>query len=189
MNIYDYSNLLTVIDELDVEKAKLINKKEMNEKNRLIDLENELNNSGMLEDWKGLIEAMKKAGVRGCPCPNRLPGMAQFGDNYRFVYRVNGGSSGYREDYFALTIEDKHIKTSKKFGYCKWSTGYGSERQIDIFAEYGQNPEMHKVRVKTTLIKEFMENYPKYREFKLKEIYEAIGKRAEKVQELRKEIK
>lgn len=183
MNIYDYSALLTVVKKLDTEKANLIIKAEANEKIELENLENELFASGMLEDWKGLIKVLKEAGVRGCPYPKNIPGKCQFEDNYKFSYRVNGGSSGYREDFYAIMPGDSESPNAVK--YYQWSIGYRSEEKIDIFAVYGNNPVMRKVRVKTTLIKEFMENYPTYREVKLKQLYETIGKKSEEVEKLK----
>lgn len=186
MKIYDYSNLLTVIDKLDTEKEDLIAEKNAIEAMYLDNLENKLFASGMLEDWYGLIKAMKKAGVRGCPYPEVIPGKAKFEDNYLFVYTVNSGSSGYRCDYLGLTHGDSESPNAPT--YRQWSTGYGSEKKIDIFAKYGGDPVMKKVRIQTTLIEEFMENYPKYREIKLKQIYEKIGQKSEEVEKLRKGI-
>ena len=183
MKIYDYSALFTVIDDLDAEKAMLINQAETDEKNALIKLEQQLLNSGMLKDWKGLNEVLRKANVRGCPYPEKLPCAARFEDSYRFEYCVNGGSSGYRTDYYCLTVKS----TANEVRYYQYSTGYGSEKQIDIFATYGDDPVMRKVRVKTRLIKEFMDNYPKYREIKLKQLYEAIGKKSEEVEKLKED--
>lgn len=189
MKIYDYNNLLTLIDRLDEEKVELIEEKNTTEVIYLDNLENKLFASGMLEDWYGLIKAMKKAGVRGCPYPDVLPGMAKFEDNYCFTYRVNGGSSGYREDFYAITTDVKGYEESPNaVAYCQWSIGYGSEKKIDIFGVYGDDSKMRKIRVKTLLVEEFMENYPKYREIKLKQIYEAIGQKSEEVEKLRKEI-
>ena len=181
MDKYDYSNLLNVIGNLDVEKKKLINQKELDEKNQLVDLERQLIDSGMLDDWFGLTKALKAAGVRGCPYPETLPGSAQFKDDYAFSYCVNSTSSGYREDWFGI----RPLKENSFINYYEHSHGYGSENKIDIFATYGRDPVMHKIRVKTTIIKDFMENYPKYREIKLKELYEVIGKKSEEVEELR----
>lgn len=183
MKIYDYSALLTVVRNLDIEKTKLTIEAETNEKIELDNLENKLFASGMLEDWEGLREVLKEAGVRGCPYPEKIPGTCEFEDNYKFVYRVNGGSSGYRQDFYAIMPGCSESPNAVR--YYQWSTGYGSEKKIDIFAVYGNDPVMRKVRVKTTLIKEFMENYPKYREIKLKQLYEAIGKKSEKIEKLK----
>lgn len=183
MEIYDYSALLTVVKELDTEKVKLISQAEADEKVELENLENKLFASGMLEDWKNLRVVLKEAGVRGNPYPQIIPGTCKFEDNYKFVYRVNGGSSGYRQDFYA--IAPGNSESPNAVAYYQWSIGYGSEEKIDIFAVYGNDPVMRKVRVKTTLIKEFMENYPKYREIKLEQLYEAIGKKSEEVEKLK----
>lgn len=173
MQLHDYSNLLNVIDELDLEKVRLTNTIEANEKTELARLEKELLNSGMLKDWHDLVEVLTRAKVRGCPYPNMLPGTAQFMDNYTFTYHVNSRSSGYRQDYHGI----KPNGISNTISYVTWSNGYGSEEKVDIFAAYGHDPVMRKVRVETTLIKDFMNAYPLYKEIKLKEVYAKIDKK------------
>lgn len=172
MKVYDYSNLLTVINNLDMEKAILINKQEMNKKNELIKLERQLLESKMLEDWKGLNEALRKAKVRGCPYPKRIGIHAEFSDNYTFDYRVY--SCSYDSVYYCLSEKN----TTDEIIYCeRFITGSARHRMI--------TSETEKVRVKTILIKEFMQYYPEYREIKLKELYEKIGIKAEEVEKMK----
>ena len=51
MKLFDYTNLLNIIKEVELENSKLKNLKEMTLKNKFLELELKLFNSGILEDW------------------------------------------------------------------------------------------------------------------------------------------
>jgi len=181
---YDYSALIKKIDDLNTEKKKLINRSDENEKDQLVDLEARLMDNGMLQDWYDLVKVLRRAEVRGCPYPFKIGNECWFSDAYTFEIRVNSGSSGYREDWYGIKPN-----ANNEIKYYEYSRGYGSEKKIDIFATYGNDPVMRKIRVKTKIITEFIENYELYRETKLKQLYEKIGEKEKEVSDLRDKTK
>lgn len=177
--VYDYSNLLRAIDNAQLEEKKLKNSILANKKDELAELEMEIEQSGLFEDWYQLNEAMKKLGVRGFPYTGYqekpIGSYAhKFTDGYRFMETMSSGSSW--SDYFGISINGITGGNVKRFTWITHGLWNGFRN------------EENEVTTKIRMLKQFREAYPVYREFKLKEIYAALGKQIETNESLRKEI-
>lgn len=185
MLLHDYSNLLKAIDNAQLEEKKLNNQILANNKNELAELEMEIVQSGILDDWFQLNEAMKKLGVRGFPYPS-IKGEGSkannFTDGYRFMETKSSGSHWH--DQFG--IDGFNIGERKGWSRDKvnWVvTHVGGSGLWNWFS--GEDAEAKETTCKIRMLKEFREAYPVYKEFKLREIYEALGKQMEKNEKLR----
>ena len=190
--IYDYSNLLKAIDNAQLEEKKLNNQILANKKDELAELEMEIEQSGMLEDWYQLIEAMKKLGVRGFPYteykePTIEGNAIKFTDGYRFMETMSSGSHWC--DCFGIDGYNVGNRRGWSRNKVNWVITHSTSSHLwEDFETWGGDVEAKRVRTKIRLLKEFKESYPIYREFKLKEIYAALGKQIETNESLRKEI-
>lgn len=70
MTIYDYSDLLKMIANINTDKIIAKNERTMNNKNRLAKMENKLLTCGILNDWYDLKKSCKRLNVRLAPYGN-----------------------------------------------------------------------------------------------------------------------
>ena len=186
--VYDYSNLLRAIDNAQLEEKKLKNHILANKKDELAELELEIQQSGILEDWYQLNEAMKKLKIRGCPYTGYkekpIGGNAdKFTDGYKFMETMSSGS--YWRDEFGID----GFNIGNRMGWDVHKVNWVITHVTDsyLWEGFGAN-EKAMVDCKIRMLNQFKESYPIYREFKLKEVYAALGKQTETNEQLKTQI-
>lgn len=187
MMIHDYSNLLKAIDDAQLEEKKLNNHILANKKDELAELETEIQQSGILADWYQLNEAMRKLNIRGFAYPGTKSSADYFTDGFRFMKTMSSGSHWH--DCFGIDGYNISNRRGWDVNKVNWVITHTTDSHCwKGFHTWGGDVEAKEVNFKIKMLKEFKEAYPIYKEFKLKEIYEALGKQMEKNEELRKRL-
>lgn len=177
MKMFDYSDLIRVIDNVEVreEKERIMSVLQLKEKCN--ELERTLVASGIFDDWNRLKQLCTKAKVRLCvshQSENSIGYVLGVGDfKYGMEYRDDGkfmklvreGYSG--SDYYGFTYQpDKGII---------WSVDHTSTHYwFEGFTE-SQMEEKYKTRM--CLLETFRDTYENYRKFLLKKIEDKFANR------------
>lgn len=180
MKVYNYSNLLQVIRDINTNKTMAENDRITDKKNKLLKLEMELKTSGLLDDWYDLKKLCREANVRIMPYGGwdeekqepLINNYQYFADNGMFMKCMSSGS--HWSDYFGFSYKDKDFK---------WKTCHTTS---SVFFN-GFNDEITELITKIKLIKLFMETYEEYRNIQLQRIYMKIGKVAEETIAIKRE--
>lgn len=180
MKTYDYSGLLKAIGDIKTEQKKAINEKLFYKKQTLIDLENKIVSSGMLNDWVGLKRTCRQVGVRLCPYggynENVQGILMQYHDYYEdagmFTKVISSGSHWC--DRFGFIFKD---------GQLIWKWWSMTKPFVNEFTN-----EEEEVSTKIDILNIFLKTYEKYREIQLQRVFNAMGKLSEKTKQIREEI-
>lgn len=182
MKLYDYTNLLNVINEVNLENKKLKNLKEMTLKNKYYELEQKLFNSGILEDWKRLNRLVADRIFYSKWDNSYLDSIYKNTDKF-FEYRdnmftilVSSGSSW--SDY--LCISPEHSLENRKLD---WKITSTTKRW---FSGFRNNEEEYKVKI--LMIETLINTYEDYRDYVLKSIVKRINEKIDNNNSLEQEI-
>ena len=178
MKLFDYSELIRVINNVEFREEREKTQEIMNIKEQYINLKKEIINSGILDDWYRLKQLCSKANIRlsvshqGSESMGRIIGHSEdfkycqeYKDNGLFCKCMSSGS--HWSDYFGFDYETGkdmfwkiyHTTNSRLF------LGFGAE---DVKKEY---------ETKITLLKTFRDTYEDYRDFQLKKIEDKFQSR------------
>ena len=166
MKRYDYSGLIKVIGEIKTNQKKAINERLLSHTQQLLDLENKVISSGMLEDWENLKNTCKKAGV----CLN-------ISNSKYDNYKGHGG--------FADFATSSHNFLMYNFGFR--SNNEGLIWQWDNSQAKFENEE-YEIKTKMYLLNKFLDTYQEYREIQLQRIIKKMGDIVDNTKKIRKEI-
>lgn len=169
MKIYDYSNLLTTVRETNVKKIMAENERVLTKRAALLQLELELKESCLLDDWYDLQKTCREADIRIMPYGGwdelkkgpLMDDYRYFEDNGMFMDCISSGS--HWADYFGFTYKDREFK---------WQIYHSTSSSLFR----GVEDENTELDVKLKLIRLFMERYEEYRNIQLNRIYAKIGK-------------
>lgn len=179
MMLYNYDNLLNAVREIKTNKAIAENERTMNNRNKLLRLENELKASGILDDWYDLKRTCRELDVRIMPyggwdetkTGKLMEEYWYFEDNGTFSQCMSSGS--HWADYFGFSYKDREFKWV--IWHVTSSTSFN-----------GFDDENIEIGTKIRLIELFMERYEEYRAVQLQRIYAKMGKTIEETMEIRK---
>ena len=125
MTIYDYSDLLKMIANINTDKIIAKNERTMNNKNRLAKMENKLLTCGILNDWYDLKKSCKRLNVRLAPYGNldeETQGPLMKDQNGKYfmnngTFSICMSSGSHWSDHFGFSYYDKEKITDfeKKF--------------------------------------------------------------------------
>ena len=178
MLLHDYTDLLTVINELkeeeELERLKLLQKGEV----ELKELELKIENSGMLKDWNQLKEACRKAGVRLCPYGGYdeleqgplMTGSDYFSDEGYFWVCMSSGL--HWSDFFGFS--GKNNKINWKIVHSTNST---------LFNRF--DDKQKEVNQKIELLNVFLLKYEEYKSIQLKRVFAKMKKMQNTVNDLK----
>ena len=177
MKMYDYSELIRVIDNVEIREEKEKAMELLSLKDRYNRLERNLVESGILDDWNRLKRLCAKADVRLC--------VAQLGDDsigkvlgigdcyYCNIYKDNGiiakcmSSGGYWGDFYGFTYEtDKGIV---------WKIYHHTNTHL--FNGFDVDDDKRKYETKIYLLETFKNTYEIYRDYQLQKIEEEFSNR------------
>ena len=166
MKKYDYSGLLKAIGELKTDKKKALNERLLSYKQQLIELENKVLFSGMLQDWVNLKQICKQSGV----------GLNLSNSKYD-KYKGHGT--------FADFTLSSHNFLHYNFGFI-FKDGNLIWRWANSNAKF-ENEE-YEIKTKMYLLNEFLDTYEEYREIQLQRIFDTMGSMSDETAKIRKEI-
>lgn len=177
MKMFDYSELIRVIDNVEDREEKERMNGILTLKERYKELEHSLIESGILDDWNRLKQLCLKANVRLCVSHigeysiGYVLGVGDF--KYCNVYADNGmirkcmSSGSHWSDYYGFTYAaDKGIVWKIRHTTDSW--------HFNGFNE-GQDEEKYNIRI--YLLETFRDTYEHYRKFQLMKIEERFGDR------------
>ena len=183
MTIYDYSDLLKMIANINTDKIIAENERTMNNKNRLTKMENKLITSGILDDWYDLKKSCKKLGIRLAPYGNwdeeiRGPLMKDgngkyFIDNGTVSICMSSGS--HWSDHFGFSYYDRELK---------WHIWHSTDSVL--FTEFPN--EDAEIEAKIKLIQLFLSHYEEYRSVQLDRINKKMSKISKETKEIKDEL-
>lgn len=177
MKMFDYSELIRVIDNVEMREERekmmaLLSLKEKCEK-----LERSLVESGIFDDWNRLKQLCAKANVRLCVSNQGSNSMGIClglnGYGYGNEYRDDGffsklmSSGSHWGDYYGFTYESAKGLI--------WTTRHMTSSYM--FVGFKENQEEKKWSTRIHLLETFRDTYEHYREFQLKKIEDKFGSR------------
>lgn len=183
MKLYDYTNLLKVVNEIDLETSKLNNMKEMTLKNKYLELERKLLDSGLLEDWCGLSK-LGYTDYYNRWRSERLNNI--YTDSKEFIeydrdwrIKIMMSSGSHWSDYLCI-----YPRSSVNQGKLVWCITHTTHTQL--FKQFKNVEQEYKTKI--LMIEALMETYEEYRDFMLARLAENIGKKLDNNANIRKEI-
>lgn len=183
MKLFDYTGLLNVIKEVNLETDKLNNFKDMALKNRYLDLESELFDSGILEDWLRLNKVITTRIFMNRWNSEHLNKVyrdtekfIEYADN---IIHVTMSSGSHWSDYLCI-----NPKASVENGRIIWCVTHSTDTHF--FERFRSEEEEYKTKI--LLIEALMRTYEAYREFALQKIAEELNKKIEKNHSIKREI-
>ena len=177
MKMFDYSELIRVIDNVEMreEREKMMALLSLKEKCK--ELEQSLVESGIFDDWNRLKQLCEKAKVRLCVSnqgSNSLGirlGLNDYGygneyrDNGCFSTLMSSGSSW--GDYYGFVYEpDRGVV---------WKTHHMTS--LWLFDGFSEKQEEKKWSTRMHLLETFRDTYEDYRDFQLQKIEDKFGAR------------
>ena len=172
MKMFDYSELIRVIDNVKIreDKERIMGVLSLKEKCKA--LEHYLIESGILDDWNRLKHLCSEAGVRLCVShigQSSIGYVLGIGDfRYCNVYADNGmiqklmSSGSHWGDYYGFVYQpDKGII---------WKVNHATSSSI--FNGFKEGDEELKYSTQIYLLETFKDTYEHYREFQLKKVEE-----------------
>ena len=177
MKVFDYSELIRVIDNVEIreEREKAIGL--LNLKDKYNELERSLIKSGILDDWNRLKRLCAKANVRLC--------VSHIGDN-SIGYVLGVGDFRYCNEY-----DDNGMIKKSMSGGSHWCDDYGFTYEADKgviwkishmtntshFNGFSMAQEKEKYETRIYLLERFRDTYENYRKFQLMKIEEKFANR------------
>jgi hypothetical protein len=176
MKLFDYSELIKVIENVELREQKEKDMALTNLKERYKELKKTLINSGIFDDWNRLKQLCAKADIRLCVShqgnksmgriinhPDDFKYCKEYRDNGLFCECMSSGSSW--SDYFGFNYE-----TDKSFNWhITHNTSYHG------FEWFKTEDEEYKTKI--SLLETFKNTYEDYRDFQLKKIEEKFKSR------------
>ena len=173
MKFFDYSELIRVIDNVEIREA---NEKElalMNLRDKCINLEKEMINSGIFDDWYRLKELCYKAGIRlcvACQGDSSMGVIIGHPDGYSYCIEYQDGPPMYNNSNgMYATCVDSGSYYSNYFGFnytpnigFVWRVFRSNSNDFTIF----KNKE-EEYTTKIKLLKSFKATYEDYRDYQL----------------------
>ena len=183
MKLFDYSELIRVIDNVEVREKNEKYVALINLKDKCINLEKEMINSGIFDDWYRLKELCYKAGIRLCVaqqgdssmgvvighpdkhfyCKEYLDGPPMY-NNSNGMYAICVDSGSYYSNYFGFNY-------TPNIGF-SWRVFRSNANDFTIF----KNKE-EEYTAKIKLLKSFKATYEDYRDYQLKKVEEKFSNR------------
>lgn len=172
MKLFDYSELVRVIDNVKVREEKERVMGILSLKEECETLEHSLIESGILDDWNRLKQLCAKAGVRLCVSHigehsiGYVLGVGDFA--YCNVYKDDGSiqkcmsSGSHWSDYYGFTYDP--IKG------IVWQISHTTSSYLFKGFREGQDEEKYTTRI--YLLETFRDTYEHYREFQLQKVEE-----------------
>ena len=173
MKLYDYSNLVKVIREVDLQAKKLANEKEMCEKNKLAELENELLNSGIIQDWHELSKFSERTYSRW-ESETLNDHYIRTNEFYEFHYL--GGTHG-----IAFTM-------SYYYGHYHFGISLNKSYEANKIVWVNTHDWSFDAKTKIKIIEMLFRVYEEYRTYSLIKTNEAINEKLQKNEKVRREI-
>lgn len=183
MKLYDYTNLLKAIREIDLETDTLKNLKEMSLHNKLLELENRLLNSGILEDWVELNKIYKGIYDRweDVYLDSVYNNKKAFMGYKNGIFQLTMSSGNCHSDYLCITPKDS-VEQNKVV----WNITHTTSRHyFEGFKGYNKE---YEYETKILVIETLIATYEDYRSYVLKEVMERMKKKVNHNRELQKEI-
>lgn len=177
MKLFDYSELIRVIGNVEKREEKERNVALMNLKDKYINLRDEMIESGIFDDWYRLKELCNKAGVRLCVACLGGDSMGvilgygdyayckEYNDNGSFDISMSSGSSW--DDRFGF-------KYNPEKGL-NWFISHSSN--FHLFNGFGRDEIGNEYQTKIDLLLGFKETYEEYRDYQLKKVEEKFSNR------------
>lgn len=180
MTIYDYSDLLKMIVNINTDKIIAENERTMNNKNRLAKMENKLLTCGILNDWYDLKKSCKRLNVRLAPYGNwdeETQGPLMKDQNGKYfmnngTFSICMSSGSHWSDHFGFSYYDKEFE---------WNIWHSTD--YVLFSKFSN--EDSEIETKIKLIQLFLSHYEEYRSVQL----DRINKKMSKISKETKEIK
>lgn len=181
MKIYDYSNLLTAVRESNVKKIMAQNERVLTKRAALLQLELELKESGILDDWYDLQKTCREADIRIMPYGGwdelkkgpLMDDYRYFEDNGMFMDCISSGS--HWVDYFGFSYKNREFR---------WKIIH----QTSTIFFRGFADENSEIDAKIRLIWLFLKRYEEYRNIQLQRIYVKIGKITEETLQIKNDL-
>ena len=177
MKMFDYSELVRVIGNIEIREERERYEGVLKLKERYTELERSLIESGILDDWNRLKQLCAKAKVRLCVSHQSdhsigyVLGVGDFKycmeyDDYgKFTKRMSSGSSWH--DEYGFTYEaDKGIV---------WKVWHSSS--FHIFDGFSEAQENERYETRIGLLETFRDTYENYRKFQLQKIEDKFANR------------
>ena len=177
MKMFDYSELIRVIDNVEIREEKEKVMGVFNLKERYNELERFMVESGMLDDWNRLKWLCAKAKVRLC--------VSHLGNN-SIGYMLGVGDFRYCNEY-----DDNGMIRKCMSSGSHWGDDYGFTYEADKgivwkishmtnthwFNGFSEAQEKEKYETRIHLLETFRDTYENYRTFQLKKIEEKFANR------------
>ena len=185
MKLFDYSELIRVIDNVEMREEKEAAMKVLSLKEKCVKLEHSLIESGIFDDWNRLKQLCAKAKVRLCVSHIGRDSMGvRLGmDDYAYgqEYRDNGffsksmSSGSHWVDYYGFTYESSKGVV--------WATHHMTSSHV--FYGFNDKQEEKKWSTRIYLLETFRDTYEFYRDIQLKHVEDKFGARV-KVEDILK---
>jgi hypothetical protein len=177
MKMFDYSDLIRVIDNVEIREEREKYEGILKLKERYTELERSLVASGIFDDWNRLKQLCAKAKVRLCVSYQSehsigcVLGVGDFRycgeyDDYgKITKRMSSGSS-WHDEYGFTYVADKGIV---------WKTYHSSG--YHSFQGFSEAEEKEKYETRIYLLETFRDTYENYRKFQLQKIEDKFANR------------
>lgn len=166
MKLYDYSGLLKAIGDIQADQKKALNERLFSHKQQLIDLENKVISSGLLQDWENLKSICRKAHVSLDVADTKLD-----------FYKLNGLVAIYQLSVYNYLHYDFGFTYTNNKLIWQWVTPKGEFET-----------EESEILCKLKLLNTFMDTYEEYRDIQLQRVFDKMGEVSDNTKEIRKEI-
>jgi hypothetical protein len=178
MQLFDYSELMRVIDNVEIREQQEKDMALTNLKERYKELEKTLINSGIFDDWNRLKELCSKANIRLCVSHQgscSIGRVINHEEDFKYCqeYRDEGifskcmDSGSHWSDYygFIYTAEKELVWKITHTTNTHWFEGFAVEKIEE------------KYQTRISLLETFLNTYEDYRNFQLKRIHENLETR------------
>lgn len=177
MKLFDYSELIRVIGNVEKREEKEKYSKIIDLKDKYISIRDEMIESGIFDDWYSLKKLCNKAGVRLCVACQGSTSMGivlgyndyayckEYNDDGAFDISMSSGSSW--NDRFGF-------KYNPEKGL-NWFISHSSN--FHLFNGFGSDEMGREYQTKINLLLAFKETYDEYRDYQLKKVEEKFSNR------------
>lgn len=177
MKMFDYSELIRVIGNVEMREEKEAMMKVLSLKEKCMNLEHSLVESGIFDDWNRLKQLCTKAKVRLC--------VSNIGSNSMGI-RLNMNDYGYGKEY-----RDNGMFSMLMSSGSSWGDYYGFVYEPDrgvvwkthhmtsslLFEGFNEKQEEKKWSTRIYLLETFRDTYEHYRNLQLKHIEDKFAMR------------
>ena len=171
MKLFDYSELIRVIDNVEIREEKERDMEIVCLKERYKRLENSIVESGILDDWHRLKKLCVKAGVRLCvshQCENSIGCVLGHTEDFKYCKEYNDNGTFKTTMSSGSGWEDTYGFCYDEFNGIVWKIWHTSDFQLFKGFEDGEEKKKYETRIK--LLETFRDTYEDYRSFQLNKI-------------------